>query len=94
MWLDENIDKRYVTNIISKNITNEQLSSKIISTLWELDCCFNEKGNQICRYTPERIFNGLEKDNSLFSINILLIRLSRTGKSTFINLLFGKIIAL
>ena len=94
MWLDENIDKRYVTNIISKNITNEQLSSKIISTLWELDCCFNEKGNQICRYTPERIFNGLEKDNSLFSINILLTGLSRTGKSTFINLLSGKLMAL
>ena len=92
--LDENIDKRYITNIISKNITNEQLSSKIISTLWELDCCFNEKGNQICRYTPEKIFNGLEKDNSLFSINILLTGLSRTGKSTFINLLSGKLMAL
>ena len=92
--LDEKIDKRYVTNIISKDISNEQLNSKIISTLWELDCCYNEKGNQICRYTPEKIFNGLEKDNSLFSINILLTGLSRTGKSTFINLLSGKIIAL
>jgi len=92
--LDEEMDKRYATNIICKNISNEQLNSKIISSLWELDCCFNEKGNQICRYTPEKIFNGLEKDNSLFSINILLTGLSRTGKSTFINLLAGKIIAL
>ena len=92
--LDEKMDKRYATNIICNNITNEQLNSKIISALWELDCCFNEKGNQICRYTPEKIFNGLEKDNSLFSINILLTGLSRSGKSTFINLLSGKIMAL
>ena len=92
--IDENIDKRYVTNIISRNMSNEQLNSKLISVLWELDCCFNEKGNQFCRYTPEKIFNGLEKDYSLFSINILLTGLSRTGKSTFINLLSGKIIAL
>ena len=44
-----------------------------------------KKGNQICRYTPEKIFNGLDKDNSMFSINILLTGLSRSGKSTFIN---------
>lgn len=92
--LDAKIDKRYVTNIISKGISNEQLNIQIISALWELDCCFNEKGNQICRYTPEKIFNGLEKDNSLFSINILLTGLSRSGKSTFINLIAGKILAL
>ena len=92
--LDEKMDKRYVTNIICKNISNEQLNSKIITALWEIDCCFKEKGNQMCRYTPEKIFNGFENDNSLFSINILLTGLSRTGKSTFINLLSGKIIAL
>ena len=92
--LSEEMDKRYATNIICKDISNEDLNSKIISSLWELDCCFNEKGNQICRYTPEKIFKGLEKDNSLFSINILLTGLSRTGKSTFINLLSGKIMSL
>ena len=92
--LNENMDKRYATNIISKDITNEDLNIKIISALWELYCCFNEKGNQICRYTPEKIFKDLEKDNSMFSINILLTGLSRTGKSTFINLLAGKIMAL
>ena len=89
--LDEDMDRRYATFIISRGMTNEDLNIKIISKLWEIDCCFNEKGNQICRYTPERIFNGLEKDNSMFSINILLTGLSRSGKSTFINLLAGKI---
>ena len=92
--LDEDMDRRYATFIISRGMTNEDLNIKIISKLWEIDCCFNEKGNQICRYTPERIFNGLEKDNSMFSINILLTGLSRSGKSTFINLLAGKIMAL
>ena len=93
--LDETMDKRYATFIICKDITNnEDLNIKIISSLWEIDCCFNEIGNQICRYTPEKIFNGLEKDNSMFSINILLTGLSRSGKSTFINLLAGKIMAL
>ena len=92
--LDEKMDKRYATNIICKGLSPEQLHIKLISALWELDCCFNEKGNQICRYTPEKIFNGLEKDNSIFSINILLTGLSRSGKSTFINLLSGKIVAL
>ena len=92
--LDEDMDKRYATNIIYKDITDKDLNIQIISTLWELDCCFNEKGNQICRYTPEKIFKGLEKDYSMFSINILLTGLSRTGKSTLINLLSGKIMAL
>ena len=92
--IDEEMDKRYATNILCKDMSNEDLNIQIISTLWELDCCFTEKGNQICRYTPEKIFKGLEKDNSLFSLNILLTGLSRTGKSTFINLLAGKIIAL
>ena len=92
--IDKKMDKRYATNIICKNISNEKLNSKLITALWELDCCFKERGKQICRYTPEKIFNGLEKDNSLFSINILLTGLARTGKSTFINLLSGKILAL
>ena len=84
--LNENMDKRYATNIISKGITNKDLNIKIITALWEIDCCFKENGNQICRYTPEKIFKGLEKDNSMLSINILLTGLSRTGKSNFINL--------
>ena len=92
--LNQKMDRRYATYIICKDNTKEDLNIKIISTLWEIDCCFNEKGNQICRYTPEKIFKALEKDNSIFSINILLTGLSRSGKSTLINLIAGKIIAL
>ena len=38
--LDENMDKRYVINIISKGISNKDLNIKVISALWEIDCCF------------------------------------------------------
>ena len=100
--IDEKMDKRYATNIILKDIknnkeelmNNEDLNANIISVLWELDCYFKEKSNIICRYTPEKIFNGLENENSLFTLNILLIGLSRAGKSTFINLLSRKLVAL
>ena len=83
--ISEKMDKRYGTNIIykdldNKEMSNEDLNIKIISLLWELDCYFKEKGNLNCRYSPENIFNGLENDNSLFTLNILVVGLSRVGK--------------
>jgi ribosome biogenesis GTPase A len=98
--ISEKIDKRYAKNIIYKDLknneemSNEELNIKVISLLWELDCFFKEKGNLICRYTPDNIFNGLENENSLFTLNILVIGLSRVGKSTFINLISRKLTAL
>ena len=88
------IDKRFVINIISRDLKDNQICSQIISSLWEIDCYFNERDNRICRYSPENIFKDLEKDNSLFSINILLTGFSRVGKSSFINILAGKMLAL
>ena len=89
-----NIDKRYITNIIDENMQEQEICSQIISCLWDLDCYFNGRDNRICRYSPDKILKGLEKDNSLFSINILLLGKSGAGKSTFINLIAGKMIAL
>ena len=89
-----NIDQRYITNIITENMEENDICSLIISSLWEIDCYFNERDNKICRYSPENIFKGFETDNSLFSINILLTGISRVGKSSLINLLAGKMIAL
>ena len=91
---DLKIDKRFIINIITKDMKENQICSQIISSLWEIDCYFNKRDNRICRYSPENIFKDLEKDNSLFSINILLTGLSRVGKSTFINLFAGKMLAL
>jgi GTPase Era involved in 16S rRNA processing len=89
-----NIDKRYITNIINETMNEEEVSSSIISTLWELDCYCMGKSNLICKYTPENIFNGLEKDNSLLSLNILLLGKPRVGKSTLVNLISGKLVSL
>ena len=88
------IDKRFIINIITKDMKDNQICSQIISSLWEIDCYFNERDNRICRYSPENIFKDFEKDNSLFSINILLTGFSRVGKSSFINIFAGKMLAL
>ena len=88
------VDCRRITNIICKGMKNETLNSRIISSLWECDCYYNEKGNKICRYTPDNIFKSLEIDLSFYSINILLTGKSRAGKSTFINYLSNKLTAL
>ena len=97
--ISEKMDKRYGTNIIykeldDKEMNNKELNVNIMSLLWELDCYFKEKGNLYCRYSPENIFNGLENDNSLFTLNILVAGLARVGKSTFINLISRKLSAL
>ena len=97
--ISEKMDKRYGINIIYKNLVNKEmindnLDSKIISLLWELDCYFKEKGNLKCSCCPDYIFDGLENDNSIFTLNILVVGLSRVGKSAFINLLSGKLSAL
>ena len=86
--------KKYVTNIICNNMDDRELNKYILSSLWELDCYYNEKGNQISRYAPANTVKEMNIDNSFFSINILLTGMSRAGKSTFINLLSEKLVAL
>ena len=88
------IDPRGITNIAYRNMGTETLNSRIISALWNCDCYYNEKGNKICRYTPDNIFNSLEINLSFHSVNILLTGKSRAGKSTFINFLSNKLVAL
>ena len=85
---------RKITNILINDKTREKLNSLIISQLWEYDCYYNEKGNKICRYTPDNIFKTLDANLSFYSINILLTGRSRSGKSTFINYLSNKLTAL
>ena len=92
--IEESNNKKYVTNIICEGMNDRELNSYIVSTLWELDCYYNEKGNDIFRHTPVNIAKGLKSDMSFFSINILLTGMCRAGKSSFINLISGKLMAL
>ena len=92
--IEESNNKKYVTNIICEGMNDRELNSYIVSTLWELDCYYNEKGNEIFRHTPVNIAKGLKSDMSFFSINILLTGMCRAGKSSFINLISGKLMAL
>lgn len=86
--------KKEVKNIIYEGLNDNELNNYIISSLWELDCYFNEKGNEIFRYSPKNIAKELQTDNSFFSINILLTGMCRSGKSTFINVMSEKLVAL
>ncbi len=90
----EKYDLRKITNILLNDQTQERLNNIIISQLWEYDCYYNEKGNTLCRYTPDNIFKNLYKNVPFYSINILLTGKSRSGKSTFINYLSNKLTAL
>ena len=89
-----NYDQRKITNIILNDETKKRLNNIIISQLWEYDCYYNERGNQLCRYTPDNIFKNLYNNVPFYSINILLTGKSRAGKSTFINYLTNKLTAL
>ena len=67
--IKESNKKKYVTNIICNNMDDRELNKYILSSLWELDCYYNEKGNQISRYAPANIVKEMNTDNSFFSIN-------------------------
>ena len=81
-------DQRKITNIVCQNMENETLNSRIISTLWDFDCYYNEKWNEICWFIPENILKSLDTNIPFQSINILLTGKSRTGKSTFILIIY------
>ena len=95
-------DNRFITNIIYNDDSQEgqkALFDQIISTIWNIDCYFNERYNEIIKFNLENaysinIFKGLEDNSSNYSLNIFLTGLSRAGKSTFINLMKGKLSAL
>ena len=74
-------DNRYLS--IIKNVTQE----KLYEYLWEKDCYYNERGT-----IPLNISNDIIETNNY--INILLTGLSRSGKSTLINVLSQKLVTL
>ena len=91
---NENIDgiqdNRFLT--IIKNNDEQNLYKKIFNYLWEKECYFNQRGHLINEYSPENIIPS--KDLPSSSLNIMITGMSRSGKSTLINILSGKFISL
>ena len=78
------IDNRYLTIIRYKS--TEEIQKKLFEFLWEKECYYNERGTIILN-TPDKI----ETNNY---INIMLTGISRSGKSTLINVLSKKLVTL
>ena len=73
--------KKYITIIIRKGMSNEELKNKIITSLNEIYCYYNEQN-----------VNEESNDNN-YPLKILLTGLRLSGKSTFVNLFFNKLLA-
>ena len=71
--------KKYITIIIRKGMSNEELKNIIINSL-----------NEIYRYYNEQNVNEESNDNN-FLLKILLTGMRLSGKSTFVNLFFNKL---
>ena len=84
--------KSYITNIIYTDLTDVELITHIKSELWEIDCYYNERGNEKCTFLASNITENLLVSD--ISINILLTGISRSGKSTFINIVNNSLLSL
>jgi len=84
--------KMFITNIIYSGLTQEEIICNIQSELWEIDCYYNERGNETCKYLANNILEKIEVAD--LSINLLLAGISRAGKSSFINIINNSLLAL
>ena len=89
---DEGIyDNRYLTIIREENKTDERLLYDLKNYLWSKECYYNERGNILLKPLSS------EKDNKIITnnfVNIMITGISRSGKSTLINILSGKLLTL
>ena len=82
-------DNRYLTIIKENEKTNEDLINDIKSYLWSKECYYNERGNISLYSLPSN-----NKINTNNYVNIMITGISRSGKSTLINVLSGKLLTL
>ena len=73
-------DNRYLT------IIKDKIKENLIKYLWEKECYYNERGTII--------LNTIDKIETNNYINIMLTGISRSGKSTLINVLSEKLVTL
>ena len=84
------IEKEGVNNIQEIGHLNSQ---KILSLLWEINQILNQKPFKPSKVYEANLFR-MEENEPPTSVKILMSGFSRKGKSTFINLIFDKIVSL
>ena len=78
----------------NENAPNQELNiRKIMTHLWQLVLILNQKPFKLSK-NPQANLNRIEEPIPTVSINILLTGFSRKGKSTFINMIFDKMMTL
>ena len=82
---------RLVRNLNEENITINY--RKILSQLWEINQILNQKPFKPSN-NPEANLFRIRQEEPIAPITILLSGFSRKGKSTFINMIFDKIVTL
>ena len=84
-------------NQINENKINENNNEinyrKILSYLWNLTLILNQQPFKLSK-VPEANFFKIKEEIPSSSINVLLTGFSRKGKSTFINMIFDKMVTL
>ena len=83
---------RYLQIIIGSTENLEDLQEKLFSYMIERDGYYNERWDKCLVMSPNLILTTKNISNA--KLNILLIGISRCGKSTFINLFCNKMISL
>ena len=79
-------DNRYLSIIKYNNNNSDEIQNKLFEFLWGRECYYNERGTVSLNTTDK-----IETNNY---VNIMLTGMSRSGKSTLINVLSEKLVTL
>ena len=83
-------DNRYITIIKENNKNDKDIINDLQNYLWSKECYYNERGNILLSPLPSQ----KDQINTNNFINIMVTGISRSGKSTLINVLSGKLLTL
>ena len=90
-------DRRKITILRLLRNENENFREinyrKILSYLWEITLILNQKPFQLSKNPAANFFNIRQEEPGV-TLNILLTGFSRKGKSTFINIIFDRMVTL
>lgn len=84
-------DNRFLTIIKEENKSDKELIDDLKNYLWSKECYYNERGHILRNPIKAKNDNKISTNNF---VNIMITGISRSGKSTLINILSGKLITL